>query len=73
MCLWISRFLCCGAVVLTGWGLYLGFLAPAESAGFIVEDTERDLGTHAIGRSLLTFQITNCSKEPRRIIGLAEG
>lgn len=61
------------AVGLAGLAL-CSFLFPApDLPAFVVPSTERDLENQLVGRSVLTFDITNQSDLPRRILGLAEG
>ena len=61
------------AMCLAGAGLY-SFLCPApDLPAFAVPIAERDLGDRPVGKSILTYDITNQSDMPRRILGLAEG
>ena len=61
------------AVGLAAVGLY-SFLYPApDLPAFVISNGERDLGSQPVGKSRLTFDITNRSDVPRRILGLAEG
>jgi hypothetical protein len=60
-------------IALGGAGLYSFFSPPEDAPAFLVAETERDLGSHPVGKSLLVYEITNRSTVPRRILGLEEG
>ena len=58
---------------LAGLSLF-SFLNPAyDVPAFVLSDTERDLGSQPVGKSIFAFDITNRSTVPRRILGFAEG
>jgi hypothetical protein len=69
----LIRLFALAAVVLGGSAAYLWWYDPPAKQAFVVASPKRELGELPLGASLVTFDITNQSDRPGRIIGLAEG
>lgn len=70
---WISLLLVFVSLGMVCWAGYLWLIPTSAQDAFVIEEPERQLGDWSVGRSQLTFRITNQSDQPKEIIGLAEG
>jgi hypothetical protein len=70
---WASLLFGILAVVMACWGAYLWLISSPDGPVFVIEAPDRRLGKCPVGRSVLTFRITNQSEQPSEVLGLAEG
>ena len=72
---WIFILLVLTTVGLAGTGIYWWITDPSGPPrdSFTLDNPNRDLSEQPVGETLLSYRITNGSKQPRRILGLAEG